>query len=315
LIRNPQIAVRKEKMANTRVLVRRRKSVRNTRKITKTMEKISTAKLAKAQHAALAARPYSGKLKEIIASVAGASEGMQHPLLEAHPEPKKAVVILLTSDRGLCGAFNSNLVRMARNLITELKEKGRQLDFIVQGKKGIGAFKYMNLTIGERLIGVSDKPAYSRAEAIADKLIAAYEKKELDEVYLVYSSFKSAASQAPKQEMILPLAALKGDDAEQTGKTAATPKAPAERVGAGYLFHPDPKTILAQVLPLVVKMSLFTAMLENTASEHAARRLAMKNATDSADDMIKNLSRQYNRARQGKITQEIAEIVGGANAL
>ena len=173
----------------------------------------------------------------------------------------------------------------------------------------------MNLTIAERLIGVSDKPAYSRAEAIADKLIAAYEKKELDEVYLVYSSFKSAASQAPRQEMILPLAALKGSD-EPSGKDAkaAAPAAPAQR-GAGYLFHPDPKTILAQVLPLVVKMSLFTAMLENTASEHAARRLAMKNATDSADEMIKYLSRAYNRARQGKITQEIAEIVGGANAL
>src|SRR5689334_23121607 len=129
-------------MANTRVLVRRRKSVRNTRKITKNMEKISTAKLAKAQNAALDARPYSGKLNEINASVASAGENMQHPLLEAQPDPIIAVVILLTSDRGLCGAFNSNLVRIAKNLITDLKAKGRQLDFIVQGKKGIGAFKY-----------------------------------------------------------------------------------------------------------------------------------------------------------------------------
>ncbi len=306
-------------MANTRVLVRRRKSVRNTRKITKTMEKISTAKLAKAQGAALAARPYSSKLKEIIGSVASAGGAMQHPLLVPHAQPKKAVVIVLTADRGLCGAFNSNLLRVARNLITDLKAKGRDLEFIVQGKKGIGAFKYMNLPIAERLIGVSDKPAYSRAEAIADKLIAAYEKNELDEVYLVYSSFKSAATQAPKEEMVLPLSSLKGNsdsDGDRNAKKAVAVEAKAgPATGAGYLFHPDPQTILAQVLPLVVKMSLFTAMLESTASEHAARRLAMKNATDSADDMIKNLSREYNRARQGKITQEIAEIVGGANAL
>ncbi len=301
-------------MANTRVLVRRRKSVRNTRKITKTMEKISTAKLAKAQNAAIAARPYANKLKEIIGHVAGASTGFKHPLLESHENPKKAVVVVLTADRGLCGAFNSNLIRLAKNLIAELKAKGRELEFIVQGKKGIGAFKYMNLPIAERLVGVSDKPAYSRAEAIADKLIAQYSRREIDEVYMVYSSYISGAVQKPKQEMILPLSGLKGDDAADAGIVTKAAKAPAAQ-GADYLFHPDPQTILAQVLPLVVKMSLFTAMLENTASEHAARRVAMKNATDSADDMIKNLTRAYNRARQGKITQEIAEIVGGANAL
>jgi F-type H+-transporting ATPase subunit gamma len=299
-------------MANTRVLVRRRKSVRNTRKITKTMEKISTAKLAKAQNAAMAARPYSNKLKEIIASVAGASGGVKHPLLEAHDNPKKAVVIVLTADRGLCGAFNSNIIRLAKSLIADLKAKGRELSFIVQGKKGVGAFKYMNLPVAERLIGVSDKPAYSRAEAIADKLIQQYSNREIDEVYMVYASFKSGAVQVPRHEMILPLTSLKGEDAADKPKAET---AGAKKQGADYLFHPDPKTILAQVLPLVVKMALFTAMLESTASEHAARRVAMKNATDSADEMIKNLTREYNRARQGKITQEIAEIVGGANAL
>lgn len=297
-------------MANTRVLVRRRKSVRNTRKITKTMEKISTAKLAKAQNAAIAARPYSNKLKEIIGQVAAASGGIQHPLLEARSEPKKAVVIVLTADRGLCGAFNSNIIKAAKVLITELQAKGRDLEFIVQGKKGIGAFKYMNLPIAERLIGVSDKPTYQRAEEIAQRLIDQYSRKEIDEVYLVYSAFKSAASQAPKAEKIMPLSSLEGDDAA----TAKTGKA-ATAEGMGYIFHPGAKTILAEVLPLVVKMALFTAMLESTASEHAARRVAMKNATDSADDMIKALSREYNRARQGKITQEIAEIVSGANAL
>ncbi|HLX61268.1 MAG TPA: ATP synthase F1 subunit gamma [Planctomycetota bacterium] len=301
-------------MANTRVLVRRRKSVRNTRKITKTMEKISTAKLAKAQGAAIAARPYANKLKEIIGQVAAASGGIQHPLLEAREKPKKAVVIVLTADRGLCGGFNANIIRVAKGLIGDLKEKGRELEFVVQGKKGIGAFKYLNLPIAERLIGISDKPSYARAEQLAQKLIDQYGRKEIDEVYLVYSAFKSAASQAPKAEKIMPLSGLKGDKSADA-KSAAAAKPAAKAEGAGYIFHPDPKTILTQVLPLVVKMALFTAMLESTASEHAARRVAMKNATDSADDMIKFLSREYNRARQSKITQEIAEIVGGANAL
>lgn len=300
-------------MANTRVLVNRRKSVRNTRKITKTMEKISTAKLAKAQNAAIAARPYSNKLKEIIGQVAAASASIKHPLLEAHENPKKAVVIVLTADRGLCAAFNSNIIKVAKTLVADLKAKGRELEFIVQGKKGVGAFKYLNLPIAERLIGVSDKPTYARAEQIADRLIAQYSKKEIDEVYLVFSAFKGPASQVPVSEMILPLSGLKGEETEK-GKSAAAPQK-KEPEGVGYIFHPDAKTILEQVLPLVVKMALFTAMLQNTASEHAARRVAMKNATDAADDMIVALSRAYNRARQGKITQEIAEIVGGAASL
>ncbi|HEY3324741.1 MAG TPA: ATP synthase F1 subunit gamma [Planctomycetota bacterium] len=303
-------------MANTRVLVRRRKSVRNTRKITKTMEKISTAKLAKAQAAALAARPYASKLREIVGQVAAASTEIQHPLLQKRAQPRKALIIVLTSDRGLCGAFNANVIRAAKTLIAELKAKGRELEFIAQGKKGIGALKYMGLPIAERLVGVSDKPSYARAEAMADKLIERYCRADLDEVYVVYSSFRGAGSQAPKAEIVLPLAGLKGDEAaEKLGPQPGGALKPKSATGAGYLFHPDPQTILAQVLPLVVKMSLFTAMLENTASEHAARRVAMKNATDSADEMIKYLTRVYNRARQGKITQEIAEIVGGANAL
>jgi len=297
-------------MANTRILLRRRKSIRNTRKITKTMEKIATAKLAKAQNAAVSARPYTTKLKDIIGQVAAASGELKHPLLEAHPHPKKAVVIVLTSDRGLCGAFNSNIVKHARALIAELKGKGRELEFIVQGKKGIAAFKYLNLPIAERLVGVSDKPTYARAEGIAERLMKGYQDGTLDEAYLVYATFKSATAQAPKHEMVLPLAGLHGDG---SGGTAG--QARSGTAGAGFLFHPDAATILAQVLPLAVKTALFTAMLENAASEHATRRVAMKNATDNADEMIKLLTRSYNRARQGKITQEIAEIVGGANAL
>lgn len=298
-------------MANTKALVKRRKSVVNTRKITKTMEKVATAKLAKAQTAAMAARPYAKKLQQVIGDLASASAGISHPLLQTHDPVKKAVMIVLTSDRGLCGGFNSNLIRTARDLNADLEKRGLAIERIVQGKKGINAFKYLNFKIAKTYVGVSDKPTYARAEEIADNLIERYGKHEIDEVFIVYSSFISMSSQKPKVEKILPLASLKGEEAANKKAAAAKPKAE----GMGYLFHPDPKTILSEVLPLVVKMSVFTAMLENTAGEHAARRLAMKNATDAAEDMIRMLTRQYNRARQSKITQEIAEIVGGAEAL
>lgn len=296
-------------MANTKALVKRRKSVVNTRKITKTMEKVATARLAKAQAAAIAARPYAKKLQQVIGDLASASSDIRHPLLETHDPVKKAVMIVLTSDRGLCGGFNANIIRAARDLNAELEKRGLQIERIVQGKKGINAFKYLNFPIVKTYVGVSDKPTYARAEEIADSLIDRYGKKEIDEAYIVYSSFLSMTTQRPKAEKILPLSSLKGEEGDK--KDAAAAKAS----GAGYLFHPDPKTILSEVLPLVVKMSVFTAMLENTAGEHAARRLAMKNATDAAEDMIRMLTRQYNRARQSKITQEIAEIVGGAEAL
>lgn len=298
-------------MANTKALVKRRKSVVNTRKITKTMEKVATAKLAKAQAAAVAARPYAKKLQQVIGDLASASTEIRHPLLEVHDPVKRAVVIVLTSDRGLCGGFNANLLRTARDLNDELEKRNVEIERIVQGKKGINAFKYLNYKIAKTYVGVSDKPTYARAEEIADSLIDRYGKKEIDEAYIVYSSFISMSSQKPKAEKILPLTSLKGESGGETAGAGGKPKAE----GMGYLFHPDPKSILREVLPLVVKMSVFTAMLENTAGEHAARRLAMKNATDAAEDMIRMLTRSYNRARQSKITQEIAEIVGGAEAL
>jgi len=301
-------------MANTKALVKRRKSVVNTRKITKTMEKVATAKLAKAQAAAIAARPYAKKLQQVIGDLAAASADIKHPLLEEHSPVKKAVVILCTSDRGLCGGFNANLIRTARELNASLEKRGLAVERIVLGKKGLNAFKYLGWPVLKSYVGVSDKPAYARAEEIADSLIARYGKKEIDEAYIVYSSFVSMSTQRPKAEKILPLSSLRGSEQPADAKKDAAP-AKASGEGMGYLFHPDPKTILSEVLPLVVKMSVFTPMLESTAGEHAARRLAMKNATDAAEDMIRMLTRQYNRARQSKITQEIAEIVGGAEAL
>ena len=298
-------------MANTKALVKRRKSVQNTRKITSTMEKLSTARLSRAQNAAVSARPYAKKLQQVIGDLAAASADIRHPLLEERHPARKAVLILLTSDRGLCGSFNANIIRKARDIYAELKERGTEVEFVILGKKAVTAFRYLGITAAKAYTGVSDKPSYARAEEIAHGLIERYGRGEIDAVYLVYSSFISMVTQRSRSEKILPLSALKQAAAVAVGQ----PPLPARGEGMGYLFHPDPKTILIEVLPLVVKMSIFTAMLENTAGEHAARRLAMKNATDAADDMIKLLTRAYNRARQSKITQEIAEIVGGAEAL
>lgn len=298
-------------MANTRALVKRRKSVKNTRKITKTMEMVSTAKLMKAQNQALAARPYARKLQEVIRDLAASSSDTSHPLLEVHDTPKRAVVIVLTADRGLCGAYNANILKKERELARTLKERGFEIEYVVQGKKGLAAFRFIHIQPRKIYEGVSNKPDYLRAEEIAQGLIERYSAREIDEAYLVFSRFQSMVTQTPTIEKIMPLTGLGSEKAGAADKGDAL-KA-AGRVD--YLFHPEPRRILSEVLPLVVKMSIFTAMLDHTAGEHAARRLAMKNATDAADEMIKMLTRKYNRARQGKITQEIAEIVGGAAAL
>jgi len=295
-------------MANTKALVKRRKSVTNTRKITKTMERVAMARLARAQNAAIAARPYARKLQQVIGDLASASGDFSHPLLETHEPPKKAVIVVLLSDRGLCGGYNGNIMREARALNAKLQERKLEIERIVLGKKGVGAFRFLNLPVAKSYVGVSDKPSYARAEEIANGLIERFGKREIDEVYIVFSSFISMVTQKPRVEKILPLSSLKEEIAAKTDKKEA-------KEAGEYLFEPDPASVLTSVLPLVVKMSLFTAMLDNTAGEHAARRLAMKNATDAADDMIKQLTREYNRARQSKITQEIAEIVGGAEAL
>ena len=293
-------------MANPRALVKRRKSVQNTRKITKTMERVSAARLAKAQAAAIAARPYARKLRDVIGDLASLSGGIQHPLLAEHSEPKKAVLIVMTSDRGLCAAFNGNIVRAAREFHGALSARGLEIELVVHGKKAQSAFRYLGWPVTKAFVRVSDKPDYGRAEEIGGSLIDRFMRGEIDEAYVAYSAFRSLTIQVPTVEKLLPLAGL-GDSADDG--------AAKKHADADYLFHPGPEKILAEMLPLVVKLSLFTAMLDSAAGEHSARRVAMKNATDAADDMIKSLTQRYNRARQGKITQEISEIVSGVEAL
>jgi F-type H+-transporting ATPase subunit gamma len=259
----------------------------------------------------LASRPYSAELGSTLHRVAtrAADEhgAVPHPLLAVH-EPRRVLLVVMTSDRGLCGAFNSNIFRQARTLHAELSGRSIAPEYVAHGRKAAAAIRRAGWPVTKAYLGVSDKPAYARAEEIGGALIARYLAGEIDEAHVVYSSFASRTAQVPCTVRLLPMAApaVKG--------AAAAPGEAAARRRAWYIFHPGAAEILAAVLPLALKNSVFTAMLDTTAGEHAARRLAMKNATDAADEMIGALTRAYNRARQYKITQEIAEIVGGVEA-
>lgn len=296
-------------MPTSRELLNRRKAVSNTRKITKTMEMVATAKLQKAQQAAVESRPYARTLREVMGELAAASEGIDHPLLRVRKPLRKTVVLIITSDRGLCGAFNTNVLRKAFALLEKLTGEGREIELAAIGKKAVSALTYRGHDVAQKWTGISDKPTFEHADEIATGLIERYAEKQIDETYIAYSEFVSISKQEARVERLLPLSAL------DEGNGGGDGEEPHGAGRADYIFHPSPEEILTEMLPLVIKNSIFNAMLQNAAGEHAARRLAMKNATDAADDMIVAITRQYNRMRQARITQEIAEIVGGAEAL
>jgi F-type H+-transporting ATPase subunit gamma len=299
-------------MPNPRTLLKRRRAIGNMRKITKTMEMVSTAKLARAHQAALAGRPYAAALKALIAELDAAAADFSHPLLAARKEVRRAAVVIMVSDRGLCGSFNSNVIRRARELHADLARRKVETEYLVHGKKGVGAARHQGWKVVKTYLGVSHKPSAARAEEIGVELARRYLAGEIDEVHLVYSSFASRTAQVPTVTRLLPMAAPSSASQAPASAKAAADKTAGHR--AWYLFHPDAGRILAELLPLALNNQIFSAMLDNCAGEHAARRLAMKNATDAADEMIGSLTRAYNRARQYKITQEIAEIVGGVEA-
>jgi F-type H+-transporting ATPase subunit gamma len=296
-------------MAKTRELKRRIRSVGKTRQITRTMEMVSTSKLKRATDRVHAARPYAERLTDVIGRLIDPELMERFPLLRQPTTVRRAAVLLITSNRGLAGAFNANLIREARQLIERLRGKGVEVEVHAVGKKGVSFLKFRKESLALARTDVSDKPTMDDAGAIVEPLRAAFERGALDEVYVVYAQFRSALSTPPATLRILPVkppAAAKRDDAAGRGVI--------ERK-ANYILSPSAEGILDRLLPLYVRNSVYRALVETAAAEHGARRTAMKNATDNAGDMIDNLSRTYNRARQAQITQEIAEIVGGAAAL
>jgi F-type H+-transporting ATPase subunit gamma len=291
-------------MAKPREIKRRLRSLGKTKQITKTMELVATSKMKRTQDRVMAARPYSAKLAEILASIDIEGLRDKFPLLAPRDKIARVAVVVLTSNRGLAGALNANVIRLAKAQIAGAEERGASVDLHVFGKKGITAFRYARYAMASTSAEVSDKPDFRVAERLGDAMVKAYLAGEIDEMRIVYPRFRSLVAYPPTVDVVIPLT----DMIERVLSSAGGAR-------AEFLLEPSPEEILGALLPLFVRNGINRAFLELAASEQAARRVAMKNATDNAEELVKILTRQYNRARQAQITQEIAEIVGGADAL
>jgi len=291
-------------MAKTRELRRRIRSIAKTRQITKTMEMVATSRLKRAQGRVVAARPFARALGEMLADLHDPAQAERFPLLRTPPgRPRRVVLIGITSNRGLCGAFNANLIREIRGRAAELEQQGTAVELHLIGRKGIGFFRFLGREIAAQRQDIGDRPTTAHATEIVTPLMQRFAREEVDGVEVVFARYVSALTTPPTLLPILPIGPRTGGPAD------AKPTAVDN-----YILRPSADALVERLLPMYVQNQMFRALLETAASEQGARRTAMKNATDSAGDMIDVLRRTYNRARQGQITQELAEIVGGAEA-
>ncbi len=305
-------------MAKPRELRRRIRSVQSTRKITKTMELVATSKLKRAQDRVAAARPYAAALTEVMGDLYDPELAERFPLLRQPPEggespARRVALLLITSNRGLCGAFNANLIREARRRLDELDRAGTPVDLHVVGKKGITYFRFAKRPLASQRTDIGDKPTATHAAELVGPLVAQFASGGVDAVEVVFAQFRSAVSTPPTVLRILPVTPprLEGGN---VGRSEPS-NLPTFQHSTFYILKPSAEAILEQLLPLYVRNQVYRALVETTAAFYGAQRTAMKNATDNAGDMLDVLNRTYNRARQAQITQEIAEIVGGAEAL
>ena len=290
-------------MANPRLLDKRRKSVRNIRKITRTMELIATARFKKAMDRAAAATAYTDRITRLVADLTETGLEVSHPLLEQRDTVNNAALLVLTANRGLCGGFNGNLVRAGLERWNHLRLDVPQCRLEISGKRGIAGFKFRNHIADETYTHFEDKPTFSEVELLANRYLDEYVTGKLDRLDVVYMKFESMARQSVSVETLLPLGAIDtGSVEEPTG-------------GPQYEFLPSPESILEEVVPTSFKVRLFKCFLDSAVSEQIARMVAMKAATENAGELIKNLSMQYNRARQGRITSELMDLIGGVEAL
>ena len=297
-------------MAKARELKRRIRSVQNTKKITKTMELVSTSKLKRAQDRVVGARPYAQALAEVIGELYSPELAERFPLLRQPGATgrgkglRRVALLLITSNRGLCGAFNANLIREARRRLSELESQDAHTELHLVGKKGISFFKFTKRNIASQRVDIGDRPTLEHARELAAPLMERFANEELDAVDVVFAKFNSAVSTPPTTLRILPVDPPRAVDGGR-GRARAV----------NYILQPSAEEILSELLPLYVQNQVYRALVETAAAEHGARRTAMKNATDAGSDMLTILQRTFNRARQAQITQELAEIVGGAEAL
>ena len=291
-------------MAKARALDRRRRSVKNIRKITRTMELIATARFKKAMDRSIAARDYTLRLANILENIAGEGAGSVHPLLEVRPTQKTGVLIL-TGHRGLCGGYNSNVVRQSMAAIGQWRSEGIPADVAVSGKRGISALKFRGIVTSARYTNFDDKPDFDAVKPIGMAYLAAFTTGQIDRLDVVYTKFDSIARQTAITEMILPL-----KTPEPSGKSGRSKLSSQE-----YDYYPSAESILEEILPASFLSRFYKCFLDAAVSEQVARMVAMKAATENAGGLIKDLSRRYNRARQSQITGEIMEILGGVEAL
>jgi F-type H+-transporting ATPase subunit gamma len=274
------------------------KSKQNTKQITKAMEMVAASRLRRAQQSAEAARPYSDKIKEVVASIAAGSKGVKHPMLQSR-EVRKTGYLVITSDRGLAGGYNANVLRKVMQTIREKHKSTDEYSVFVIGRKGRDFFKKRNIPIVQEVTGVPDSPSFADIRSVATTAVRKFEEGAFDELYLVYNRFNNAISQTPVEKKLLPL-----EDVGASGGAAA-----------GYEYEPSAEGVLEVLLPRYAETLIYSAVLEGKASEFGARMTAMGSATKNATKIINSLTLQYNRARQAAITQEISEIVAGANSL
>jgi F-type H+-transporting ATPase subunit gamma len=289
--------------AKTRVVRRRIRSVQSTKKITRAMELIASSRIVRAQQRVEASRPYAVQLTRAMEDIARQTGTLAHPLLEERDPVSRAGVLIVTSDRGLAGSYNANVLKVAEDLMDSIRARNLEPIVYVCGKKGVGYFRFRGVAVRTSWQGFSEVPSYEKAELVGRTLIDDFSEGEIDELHCAYTDFRSAFTLRAAQKRFLPIAPEEVSGSE------------LRAVHAEYLFEPEPTEILHALLPQYVVTKVYAALLESAASENAARRRAMKAATDNAEDLIKILTRQANRARQDEITTEISEIVGGAEAL
>jgi len=316
-------------MASILELRSRIKSVNSTKKITKAQELIATSRITKAQARVAASKPYAEEITKVLSALASASSSLDHPLLNERPEPKRAAVLVVTSDRGMCGGYNSNVLKETEELFQLLRSEGKDPVIYVLGAKGLGYYTFRERDVKGAWTGFSQEPGYADAAKASRHLFELFMAgsgteveapngegtvEGVDELHIVYTRFVSMLTQKPEVRRMAPLEISYTDEEFEMGADALT-DSPTADVQAQYEFEPEAGTLLSALLPKYISTRIYASLLDAAASESAARRTAMKAATDNANELVETLSRQANQARQAQITQEISEIVGGANAL
>jgi F-type H+-transporting ATPase subunit gamma len=297
-------------MAKARAVLKRLKAVRNIRKITRTMELIATARFKKAMDRATESAAYTAKIAELAADLTATAGGQfAHPLLEVREQPKSGILLVLTSNRGLCGGYNSGVLKVAQQRYREAKSLEQAVTLEVSGKRGLNFCKYQRIPVDKAYTSFEDKPRFDEVKPIADRYLQLYAEQKIDWVDVAYVRFLSASRQVATVETLLPLTKIGGDNPDEAAAAGE------KTTGIQYEFLPSAEEILREILPAAFKARLFKCILDAAVSEQIFRRVAMKAATENASDMISNLSRVYNRARQSQITSELSEIIGGAEAL